>query len=235
MVTTICDLMESEYIMQQTNWRERLQYGSGTNRETERLRQEALALKNRRTGINLFQVSWIMVFVCLVIVHWQIRTTSAAWPPAGVEKLSPFLPTLATLGLLVSTGFIYRARRAIQTDDVKSFLVQSRATLGLGGLFIAVIAFEWLRLPPVPEEVVRLNTGLLITAPTTLYNTVFRVMTGFHMVHALAIGGYLWWVQRRAAAGFYGSQDSWDVEAGAKLWYFVVVAWIMFYAALYLM
>ncbi|MBC8171749.1 MAG: cytochrome c oxidase subunit 3, partial [Anaerolineae bacterium] len=154
--------------MQQTNWRDRLQYRNTPDRDVERQRQQALALKNRRTGINLFQVSWIMVFVCLVVVHWQIRTTSAAWPPAGVAKLDPILPTLATLGLLVSVGLMYRARRAIQTDDLQSFLVQSRATLGLGAFFIAVIAFEWLRLTPVPEEVVRLNTGLLITAPTTL-------------------------------------------------------------------
>ena len=66
-------------------------------------------------------------------------------------------------------------------------------------------------------------------------NGVFRVMTGFHIFHALVIGGYIWWVQRRAAAGVYGSQDSWDVEAGAKLWYFVVAAWIMFYVALYML
>lgn len=219
--------------MQQTNWRDRLQYGS--DRDVQRQRQEALALKNRRTGINLFQISWIMAFVCLVVVHWQFRSTSPAWPPAGVQKLNPFLPTLATLGLLVSGWFIYRALRAIQADDVKSFLVQSRVTLGLAGVFVAVIAFEWLRLPPVPEEVVRLSTGLLVTAPTTLYNTLFRVMTGFHIFHALVIGGYIWWVQRRAAEGLYGSKDSWDVEAGAKLWYFVVAAWIMFYVALYML
>jgi hypothetical protein len=31
----------------------------------------------------------------------------------------------------------------------------------------------------------------------------------------------------------YNARNFWAVEAGAKLWYFVIVAWIMFYAVLY--
>jgi hypothetical protein len=44
---------------------------------------------------------------------------------------------------------------------------------------------------------------------------------------------------RRAEAGAFKPTprrpvvDTWDVEAGAKLWYFVVFAWLLFYAVLY--
>jgi hypothetical protein len=39
-------------------------------------------------------------------------------------------------------------------------------------------------------------------------------------------------VYRRAAA--YDSVRHWAVEATTKLWYFVVIAWILFYIVLYL-
>jgi heme/copper-type cytochrome/quinol oxidase subunit 3 len=199
-----------------------------------RKRQQEIALKNRRFGINVFQVSWIMVFVCLIVVHWQIRSNTPTWPPAGVQPLEPLLPTVATLGLIVSAFLARRALKAMGSDDRAGFLVQWRAALLLGAGFVAIMALVWLTLPPVPEKVITLVNGTQTTAPITMYNTIFRVMTGFHGVHALVIGLYMVWVMRRAAAGVYNVRDYWDVEAGAKLWYFVVVAWIMFYVTLYL-
>jgi hypothetical protein len=31
----------------------------------------------------------------------------------------------------------------------------------------------------------------------------------------------------------YGALNFWAVEAGAKLWYFVLVAWMLFYVVIY--
>lgn len=231
-------------MMQQTNWRERLgeRVTYSPDREAEQRRQQELRLRNRRTGINVFQISWIMVFVCLSIVHWQIRTTSPQWPPVGVQKLDLLLPTVATVSLLASGWLMRRAQRAFFTaNDLPRFLVQLRLTLALGGAFVGLMAIAWLTVPAVPDEVIRLLSGAVIIAPTTLYNTIFRVMTAFHAVHALAIGAYLFWILRRAMHGTYptttgataAAGDVWDIEAGAKLWYFVVAAWIMFYVVLY--
>lgn len=212
------------------DWSRQLSYDP----ERARQRQQEIALKNRRFGINVFQISWIMAFICLIVVNWQIRSNNATWPPAGVQPLDPILPTVATVGLLVSVVFARRALKAIEADDTRRFLVQWRGALVLGALFIAIMAFEWLTLPSVPQQVIMLTSETSTTGSITQYNTVFQVMAAFHGFHALVIGLYMLWVMRRAAAGVYTARDYWDVEAGAKLWYFVVIAWIMFYVVLYL-
>lgn len=202
-------------------------------------RQQEIALKNRRTGLNIFQISWIMVFVCLSIVNLQLRSSTPSWPPPGVDALDRILPTMATVGLLVSAVLARRGLQAINSLDLKGFLVQWRGVLILGALFIAVMAFEWLTVPAAPQTTYSLPDGSRITGDATQYYAVFRLMTAFHAVHALAIAYYMFTVLRKAARGVYKATskrpvpDLWDVEAGAGLWYFVVFAWIMFYVVLY--
>ncbi|MCC6615192.1 MAG: heme-copper oxidase subunit III [Anaerolineae bacterium] len=181
-------------------------------------RDELMALRNKRTGMTVFQVSWIMAFVCLIVVNWQIRSNAPSWPPAGVEPLSSILPTIVTLFLAASGWLVHNALQAINADQLGRFFSQWRLALVLGAAFVVVIAFEW------------------ITIPTSgMYSTVFRVMTAFHAIHALVIGLYMWLVDRRVRAGQVTSHDTWAVEAGTKLWYFVIVAWIMFYVVLYVL
>ena len=55
-------------------------------------RAAEMRLKNNRLGMNIFQISWIMAFVALVIVNWQLRFSYAQWPPAGVAPLDPAAP-----------------------------------------------------------------------------------------------------------------------------------------------
>jgi heme/copper-type cytochrome/quinol oxidase subunit 3 len=197
-------------------------------------RDEELRLKNKRTGIALFQISWIMAFVCLIVVNLQLRSYSAGWPPPGVQPLDWILPTVATAGLIASGFLIRRAHQAIQADNLQGFSRQWGGALILGALFVAVMVFEWLTLPPVPEATM-LIFGEEGVGPISQFNAIFRVMTAFHGFHALVIGVYMNHVLQKARQGVYGSRDSWDVEAGVKLWYFVIVAWMLFYIVLYVL
>jgi nitric oxide reductase NorE protein len=79
------------------------------------------------------------------------------------------------------------------------------------------MAFEWV-VVPFSEQ----------------FSTIFRVMTAYHALHALVIGLMMWRVYRSARAGAYSPTDQWAVEGTAKLWYFVVIAWILFYIVLYI-
>jgi heme/copper-type cytochrome/quinol oxidase subunit 3 len=175
---------------------------------------ELLALRNKRAGMFIFQVSWIMAFVCMVIVNWQMRF-SPGWtlPEDGGGWL---VATFATGVLLVSAWFARRGLRAVQAGDGGAFLAQWLGAVGLGVLFVALMIYEWLTV-----------TG------GVQYVQVFRLMTGFHGFHALVIGAYMVYVYRDGRRGRYDRLDFWPVEAGAKLWYFVVVAWIMFYVVIY--
>ncbi len=180
-------------------------------------REEIQQLRNKRAGLTIFQISWILVFICMVIVNWQLRWSQASWPPPGVEQPAPLLPTLATGLLLVSAVLARNASRAIKHDETDRFLTLWPVVIGLGASFVAIMAYEWLRIP---------YSGI--------YSDVFRMMTAFHSIHALTIVVFMGMIYRGARAGRFGSTNFWSVEGATALWYFVIVAWILFYVVLYL-
>lgn len=184
--------------------------------EAELTREEFQALQNKRAGVFIFQASWIMAFMCMVMVNWQMRFSSN-WLPEGVEPVSMWPGTIATVALFLSAFLVRRALIAIRTDEQPAFSLQWAAAIGLGILFIGIMLFEFFTI----------ETG-------TQYAQVFRLMTGFHVFHAFVIGVYMGNVYLNAQKGIYHAFNFWAVEAGTKLWYFVLVAWLIFYAVIYL-
>ncbi len=180
-------------------------------------RAELLQQRNRRTGLTVFQISWILVFVCLVFVNWQLRGNHPSWPPPGVSAPSIVLPGLATLGLLASAWLARAATRGLAGGKRAAFRRRWRAALGLGGLFVLVMGHEWLVIPA-----------------SGIYSDVFRMMTAFHLLHALAIGLFMSMIARSVSAGRVSAQNLWPAEGAASLWYFVVIAWLLFFPVLYL-
>lgn len=196
-------------------------------------RQRALRLKNKRNGVAIFQATWILAFVCLAAVNLLLRSSSREWPPLGVERLNPTLPSIVTLLLIASAFFVRRGVTAISADGKAQFLVQWRTALSLGAVFFVVMAYEWLTVTPLPEMRIMLANEVEVVAAVSQYNAIFRVMTAFHVTHALVIGVYMLNVIRGVRRGEVNAADFWPAEAGAKLWYFVIVAWMIFYAVLY--
>src|SRR5690349_12593098 len=152
-------------------------------------RQEQQQLRNRRTGLAVFQISWIMAFVCLIVVNFWIRGNSTTWPPAGVD-VEKIIPTLMTVALIASSFFIRRRMRALKADDVTTFSNNWRYGLLLGGLFALVMAYEFIAAP---------GSGQFLS--------IYRLMIGFHHIHALVIGYYLIRVYQNGKRGAYSSND----------------------------
>jgi cytochrome c oxidase subunit 3 len=176
--------------------------------------KEIQDLRNKRTGLAIFQVSWIMVFVALIFVNIQLRNTAPTWPPPGVDQLNPAIPTLMTLALIASSILVRRGVRAVKNGTAERFVPAWRLAILLGVVFVVVMAVEWITVPYSGQ-----------------YSNLFRLMVGFHGVHALVIGGFLINVYRNRHQ--YTPTHYWPVEAAAGLWYFVTIAWLMFYAVLY--
>jgi heme/copper-type cytochrome/quinol oxidase subunit 3 len=113
--------------------------------EKRRLRAEreaAMRLKNNKLGLTIFQASWILVFVALVIVYWQLGFTEG-WRPSAEQKPGFVWPTLATLLLLASTYF---ARSALQhlkqqanAGSISTFQSRWLAAIGCGVLFLVIM------------------------------------------------------------------------------------------------
>ncbi len=184
-------------------------------------RAAEIRLKNNRLGMTIFQASWIMIFFAMIVVNWQLRYSYAQWPPAGVTPFDPLLPSVATLALLLSSFLLRRGWHGLRRRELSAFLMNWRLAMALGVVFMAIIVYEFVN---VSEA-----------ALATQYGLTMRLMTGFHVAHALAILAVILRVYRSGATGMYsGSEhDSWAVEGTAKLWYFVTVAWILFYFVLY--
>ncbi len=184
-------------------------------------RAAEIRLKNNRLGMNIFQVSWIMAFVAMIVVNWQLRFSYAQWPPVGVTAFDPLLPSIATLSLLLSSLLVQRGLKTLRAGSITMFLTQWRSSVGLGLIFMGIIIYEFL--------------GVSEAAMATQYGVTFRLMTGFHFVHALAILAIMIRVYQQGGAGSYSGDEynSWAVEGAAKLWYFVTFAWLLFYVVLY--
>ncbi len=184
-------------------------------------RDAEMRLKNNRLGMTIFQASWIMVFFALIVVNWQLRFSYAQWPPAGVAPFDPLLPSAATLALVLSALLARQGRRGLRLGRLGVFVMSWRLSMALGVVFMALILYEF--------------AAVSEAALATQYGVTMRLMTGFHVAHALAILAVLLHVYRKAGRGSYsgGPHDSWPVEGTVKLWYFVTVAWLLFYVVLY--
>ena len=179
-------------------------------------REEEQALRNKRTGLALFQFSWIMVFVSLIVANLQLRNQSASWPPPGVQELGAAVPTVMLVALVMSSFFARRGLSALKGYQSRAALLQWRFALLLGVLFVIIMGIEWVRTPVTGQ-----------------YSMVFRVMVAFHGIHALVIGVFMTFIERGMNSGFYNPRHFWPVEAAAKLWYFVTAAWFLFYLVIY--
>lgn len=187
--------------------------------EQARLRAERDALvraKNNRLGITVFQWSWIMVFVSLIVVNWQLRF-SPEWIPATATHPSPILPTIATLTLLVSSFLSHRALAAVKADRIADFKREWLVATGLGAVFFVIMVSQFFAVAPSDGQ----------------YVAVYRLMIGYHVLHAVVIGLMMVQVYRYALWGRYHAANHWSVEATMRLWDFVTLAWIAFYVVLY--
>ncbi len=198
-----------------------------------REREARQALENKRLGLLVFQISWIMAFLALVMVNWQLRFSYETWPPPGVRAMGAALPTAATVLLLAAVVLARRGRRAVSADETNRFINAWTLSIGATVMFVLIMIVEW----------VRVQTG-------TQYSAVFRLMTGFHSLHAVAVGAFMVNILRNARharqveqagddAGEdehvvrYNSENFWSVEAASKMLDFVFVAWLLFYVVLY--
>jgi cytochrome c oxidase subunit 3 len=186
--------------------------------EQEMSRDELIALRNKRTGVTVFQWSWILVFVCLILVNLQIRGNFATWPPEGVAALDKVFPTIATIGLLISAWLARSGLKAMAAGEREKFFSPWLGALGLAIAFFVVMTVQFFS-AQIDNQ----------------YGAIFRVMIGYHALHAVVIAYIMLRVYQMARAGGYSPRDYFPVEAGARLWYFVVAAWIMFYVVLYVL
>ena len=172
-------------------------------------------------GTVVWLASELMFFSGLFAAYFTLRATAEGdWPPSDVE-LEVLTSGLFTLGLVLSSGTMQLAVRAIARGRLPAFRGWLAATLVLAAAFIANQAHEW--------------SSLEFHADTHAYGSAFYVMTGFHGIHV--IGGMLAMVLLLGRAGSrrFGPADVPAVEMVSYYWHFVDVVWIGLWATLFLL
>lgn len=196
-------------------------------REAEReAHARAQRLSNNRLGVTVFQVSWIMAFVALIIVYWQLGYTEG-WHPAPELAPNPILPIVATVSILASGFFARQAWKIAEHTEPKAKNEQKPAfqqswmiAIGLGLVFFAIMMQQFFAIP-------------FGDAPELRFGMIYRTMIGYHAVHAIVTLFMMWQVYRFGADHRYHRENYWAIEGSTKLWYFVIVAWLLFFVVLY--
>ncbi len=172
-------------------------------------------------GTVVWLASELMFFSGLFAAYFTLRATAEGdWPPADVH-LEVVTSGLFTLGLVLSSGTMQLAVRAIEHGRLPAFRLWLLVTLALAAAFIGNQIHEW--------------SALEFSIDSHSYGSAFYVMTGFHGLHVL--GGMLAMLLLlgRAGSGRFGAGDTPAVEVVSYYWHFVDVVWIGLWATLFLL
>jgi cytochrome c oxidase subunit 3 len=170
-------------------------------------------------GTVVWLASELMFFGGLFAAYFTLRAETAVWPPSDVTLETGF-SAVFTVVLIVSSGTIHLAGKALERGDRAGIQRWIVITFLLGGLFLANQIREFL-----------VND---FSISSHAYGSIYYLMTGFHGLHVAAglilllIGltmvvnaGTL---ERRTPA----------VESVTYYWHFVDVVWVGLFTTIFL-
>jgi len=183
-------------------------------------------------GMLLFIGSEVMFFAGLFAAYFNARAEALPnWPPEGLEHVIdpfpeapvPFLPVIATILLVISSGTMQYALWRIRKGDRTGMNRALAVTLLLGIVFLGAQAFDYITL--LDHDGFGINSGV--------YGTLFYTMTGFHGAHVFGGVVGIAVVLLRGVAGQFSARHHVAVEAVSAYWHFVDVVWIFLFLTLY--
>jgi len=169
-------------------------------------------------GVVVFLSSELMFFSSLFAAYFTMRAINSPWPPPGseIERLRPLIFTLA---LVLSSGTVQMAVRAIARGDIMRFRRWIFATMALGVAFVGNQAIEWSTAPFTPAS--------------HAFGSAFFTMTGFHGFHVTAGILAMAVLLGRSGARRFGSGELPSVEVVSYYWHFVDVVWVVMFTVLF--
>lgn len=185
--------------------------------------REEPVISNARLGLLMFLAAEGMFFAGLIGAFLVFRLGTAVWPPPFQPRLPVGVTGVNTVILLASGVTVHLAWRAIRIGRAKHLTRWLLTTALLGGIFLTVQGYEWIRL---------VRFGL--TVSSGVYGATFYTLIGCHGAHVL--GAMLWLVALTVMAGRgrFSSASHTAVELCAIYWTFVVGLWPVLYGLVYL-
>jgi cytochrome c oxidase subunit III len=197
----------------------------------DKIREEKVG---SRIGMWLFLLSEILIFGGLFLLYAVYRAKHPADFHAASMELSRFDGTLNTVVLLTSSLTAVLAIFSLQElNKPKRTIAFLAATIGLGGVFLVVKAFEWGAkfrhglYPRAPELLERAHGQIL-------YFGLYFTMTGLHALHVIIGMVVLSVLMSFVIRGKATQHRSAALENGGLYWHLVDIIWIFLFPLFYL-
>ena len=180
-------------------------------------------VSNARLAVLMFLAAETMFFAGLIGAFLVFRLGSTVWPPPFQPRLPVAATGVNTVILLLSGITMQLALRAVRRGRPERLLRFLLATVLLGGLFLSIQGYEWIRL---------VQFGL--TVSSGIYGATFYTLIGIHGLHVLGAVLWLLVVLTQARRGRFTAHIHTGVETCAMYWTFVVGLWPILYGLVYL-
>jgi cytochrome c oxidase subunit III len=180
-------------------------------------------VSNARLGLLMFLGAEAMFFAGLIGAFLVFRLSSSIWPPPFQPRLPIGVTGVNTAILILSAFTMRRGLTAIRGDERESLIRFLWTTVALGGTFLLIQGYEWVRL---------VQFGL--TVSSSVYGGIFYTLIGFHGLHVA--GAILWLavVLVQARSGRFSKEYYTGVQTCAMYWTFVVGLWPVLYGLVYI-
>lgn len=164
-----------------------------------------------------------MFFAGLIGAYIVFRFQSSIWPPPFQPRL-PIATTGVNTVILIASAFTMRfAVKSVLMNDRRELNHWLRLTAVLGGIFLAIQGYEWVRL---------IHFGL--TLSSSVYGGLFYTLIGFHGLHVLGALIWLLIVLVLAKQGQFSKEHYVGLQTCSMYWIFVVCLWPVLYGLVYL-
>jgi len=179
---------------------------------------------NAWVGVIVFLGAEAMFFAGLLGAYIVFRVSASIWPPQFQPRLPIGVTGVNTVILLASAVTMRWSLKAVGVNDHKKLIRLLAWTVALGGIFLAVQGFEWLRL---------IHFGL--TVSSSVYGGLFYTLIGFHGLHVCGALIWLLVVFVQAKQGRFSKERHVGLQTCAMYWTFVVALWPVLYGLIYLL
>nr|AHX97839.1 cytochrome c oxidase subunit III [Afrocampsis griseosetosus] len=182
-------------------------------------------IKGLRMSMLLFILSEVMFFISFFWVYFHMFLSPSVdigncWPPMSIEMFNPYsLPFLNTLLLLTSGVFITWGHYELLLGEYSGGSYALKITLSLGAGFLFCQKMEYM--------------GAYFTMSDSIYGAIFYLVTGFHGMHVIIGGLFLYVVSIRLNSMHLSKIHHFGFEAAAWYWHFVDIVWLFLYMFIY--